>query len=101
MDILPTDIELIYQHVCEQEISKENQWKRCMLKVIGKGSMQAFSREIDLNKQVRVANLPELLQMSQELAESLIVVRGHSKLDEKDIILKDDEIYLFLAVMGG
>ena len=72
-----------------------------MLKVIGKGSMQAFSREIDLKKQVSVANLPELLQMPRELAESLIVVRGHSKLDEKDIILKDDEIYLFLAVMGG
>ncbi len=72
-----------------------------MLKIIGKASMQSFSREIELQDRVSVADLPRLLHMPPDLADSLIVVRGHSKLDQKDMILKDDEIYLFLAVMGG
>jgi len=37
----------------------------------------------------------------EELAETIIVVRNHQKLDFDDFINDEDEIYLFLAVMGG
>ncbi len=72
-----------------------------MTKFIGKGVMQQFSQEVILQTQISVANLPRLLQMPQELEKNLIVVRDHRKLDENDLILNNDEIYLYLAVMGG
>ena len=63
--------------------------------------MGKFSREITLPEQIQVCNLAELLKMPKELAEELIVVRNHRRLNEDELILDNDEIYLFLAVMGG
>jgi len=72
-----------------------------MLKVIGKGSMHQFSREIVLDNQIHVNDLPGLLQMPEELSDNLVVVRGHLKLDSNDLLFTEDEIFIFLAVMGG
>jgi hypothetical protein len=72
-----------------------------MVNIKGKGVMRSFSREITLSTQVHACNLAEFLQMPEELAEELIVVRNHRRLDPDDLILDNDEIYLFLAVMGG
>lgn len=72
-----------------------------MAKIIGKGEFRSFSQSVVLTSSIRVQDLPGLLKMPAELAEIAIVVRGNQKLDFDELINNDDEIYLFMAVMGG
>jgi hypothetical protein len=72
-----------------------------MAKIIGKGEFRSFSRDVVLSTSIRVQDLPSLLNMPAELAEIAIVIRGNRKLDFDELIYNDDEIYLFMAVMGG
>jgi hypothetical protein len=72
-----------------------------MAKFIGKGILQQYSQEIFLTNQIKVRDLPTLLKFSDELANILIVVRDHRKLDFDELILNGDEVYLYMAVMGG
>lgn len=72
-----------------------------MLKIIGKSGLQQFSREIFLSTQIKVRDLPKLLGLPEELTNNLIVVRKNYKLDYDEPIFTNDEIYLFMAVMGG
>lgn len=72
-----------------------------MAKIIGKGEFRSFSQDIFLATSIKVQDLPGFLKMPAELAEIAIVVRGNRKLDFDEPIHNDDEIYLFMAVMGG
>jgi hypothetical protein len=72
-----------------------------MAKIIGKGLFRSFSQEIVLAASIKVQDLPGLLRVPAELAEVAIVVRKNQKLDFDELIHDDDEIYLFMAVMGG
>ena len=72
-----------------------------MAKFIGKGLLQQFSQEISLAAPTTVQNLPDLLKLPEEYANILIVVRDHKKLEPDELIHNGDEIYIFLAVMGG
>lgn len=45
--------------------------------------------------------MPRLLKLPDELAEAVIIVRNHQKLDLDEFIHNEDELILFLAVMGG
>jgi hypothetical protein len=70
-------------------------------KIIGKGIMQPFSKDITFSTQIRVQDLPRLLEMPQDLANNLIVVRNHQNILSDETIENGDEIYLFIAAMGG
>jgi hypothetical protein len=72
-----------------------------MAKFIGKGILQQYSQEIFLIHQIKVRDLPTLLKLPDELANILIVVRDHRKLDFDELILNGDDVYLYMAVMGG
>ena len=72
-----------------------------MTKFVGKGMMQTYSQEISMSESVTVQSLPALLNIPKDLSKNLIVVRGNKKLDSDNLISNNDEIFLFLAVMGG
>ncbi len=72
-----------------------------MAKIIGRGALKPYSQNLMLAAAVRSQDLPGLLKMPEELAEVTIVVRDHQKLEDDEFIDDDDEIYLFMAVMGG
>lgn len=71
------------------------------IKIIGAGVMQPYSREINLEEPMRVRDLVNLLQIPANLAEELLVVREHRLLTDEEQIKNGDEIFLYLAVMGG
>lgn len=72
-----------------------------MAKFIGKGVLQQYSQDLFLTNQIKVRDLPSLLKLPDELAAILIVVRDHHKLDFDELIFNNDEVYLYMAVMGG
>ena len=72
-----------------------------MAKIIGKDPLTSYSQNIVLPHSIRVRDLPGLLKMPEELAEVVIVVRNHQKLDFDELIDDNDVILLFMAVMGG
>ncbi len=72
-----------------------------MTKIIGTGLLKPFSQELILDTSIKVQDLPGLLKIPAELAEITIIVREHQKLDDDDLIHANDEIILFMAVMGG
>ncbi len=72
-----------------------------MATIVCRDPLKSYSQNIVLTQPIRVQDLPRLLQIPDELTEAIIVVRDHQKLDFDELINDEDEIYLFLAVMGG
>ena len=72
-----------------------------MAKIICKEPLKAYSQSLILPQPVRVQDLPRLLKIPEEMAEAVIAVRDHQKLELDAIVYNDDEIIIFLAVMGG
>ena len=72
-----------------------------LTKVIGTGVMKPYSRELELPQHLLVRELVKLLHMPANLSEDLLVVSGHRLLTDEEQIKCGDEIFLFLAVMGG
>ena len=72
-----------------------------MTRFDGRGLLRSFSCEMMLTEPVRVCDLDALLGLPEDYSSNLIVVRGSRKLDVNDLIYDDQEIILFLAVMGG
>lgn len=72
-----------------------------MTRFSGRGLLGPFSCEIMLTEPVPVNVVGSLIGLPEDYASNLIVVRGSRKLDEKDLINDNEEIILFLAVMGG
>jgi uncharacterized membrane protein len=70
------------------------------VKIIGVGVMKQFSRDLEVAN-IAVSELAAKLGMPQDLADELIVVRGHRKLNEEDLIHDGEEVTLFLHIMGG
>lgn len=72
-----------------------------MAKFIGKGVYKRYSQERKLEQPILVQDLPTLLKVPKDLSENLIVVRQNRKLNDDELIRDEDEIYFFLAIMGG
>jgi hypothetical protein len=72
-----------------------------MTKFDGRGLLRSFSCEMMLTEPVRACDLDVLLGLPSDYSSNLIVVRGSRKLNAKDLINDNEEIILFLAVMGG
>lgn len=72
-----------------------------MANIICKEPLKAYSQSLFLPQPIKAQDLPRLLKIPEELAEAVIAVRNHQKLDLDALIYNDDEILLFLAVMGG
>ncbi len=72
-----------------------------MAKFICKDPLKSYSQDKALTQSIKVRDLPGLLKIPEEYAGAIIAVRNHQKLDFDEIINDEDEIYLFLAVMGG
>ncbi len=72
-----------------------------MAKFIGKGIYKRYSQERKLEHPIIVQDLPGLLKLPKDLSENLIVVRQNRKLNDDELIRDEDEIYFFLAIMGG
>ncbi len=72
-----------------------------MANIICRDPLKSYSQNIVLTHSIKVQDLPRLLKIPEDLAESIIVVRNHQKLDFDEFINDEDEIFLFLAVMGG
>jgi hypothetical protein len=73
----------------------------CLTRFDGRGLLESYSCEMLLTEPVHVYDLDVLLGLPESYGSNLIAVRGSRKLDAKDIINDNEEIILFLAVMGG
>ena len=72
-----------------------------MAKIICKDPLKSYSQDVVLSQPTKVQDLPGLLHLPEEFAQAIIVVRNHQKLDLGEFIDNEDELTLFLAVMGG
>ena len=72
-----------------------------MTKFIGSGVLSKFSQEVILQKPIAAVQIPQLLDIQKPLADHLILVRDHHMLSDSYLVNDNDEIFLFLAVMGG
>ena len=72
-----------------------------MARFIGKGLLQDYSQEITLTQPITVASLPATLQIPDYLSNHLIFLRNHLRLSGEDRILNEDEVIIFVEVMGG
>lgn len=71
------------------------------IKIIGVGIMKQFSCDLEVADAIAVSELASELKMPTDLADELIVVRGHRKLNEDELIHDGEEVTLFLQIMGG
>jgi molybdopterin converting factor small subunit len=71
------------------------------VRIVGSGIMKQFSRELEIANTIAVSELAAILEMPENLADELIVVRGHRKLNEDELIHDGEEVALFLQIMGG
>jgi len=71
------------------------------VKIIGKGILKQYSQTLDINESVSSANLPELIKLPENLRENVILVRDGRVLSPDELVSDDDEIILFVSVMGG
>ncbi len=72
-----------------------------MAKFIGSGVLSKFSCEVVLKRPIAAGQIPQLLDIQIPLAEHVILVRDHLMLPDDHMVDDNDEIFLFLAVMGG
>ncbi|MDF2839823.1 MAG: hypothetical protein K0Q99_594 [Clostridia bacterium] len=72
-----------------------------MARFDGRGMLKPYSCEILLAEPVRVCDLNTILGLPENFGSNLIAVRGSRKLDMHDLIYNNEEIMLFIAVMGG
>ena len=70
------------------------------IKIVGVGVMKQFSTELAVAN-IAVSDLAEKLGMPQDLADELIVVRGHRKLNEEELIHDGDEVHVLHLISGG
>ena len=72
-----------------------------MALIIGKGVLKPYSQTIIFPEPVPTAHLPELMKLPETYRENLIAVRGNKALSLDELIYDDDEINIFISVMGG
>ena len=72
-----------------------------MTKFTGRGLLEPYSSEMSLEKPVTASSIGSLLNLPENYTNNLVVVRRSKILGGNDYINNNDEITLFLAVMGG
>ena len=72
-----------------------------MASIIGKGVLKQYSQTLEINGSVSVASIPELMKLPENLHENVIAVRDGKVLSLDEFVSDDDEIILFISVMGG
>lgn len=72
-----------------------------MATFIGKGELEAYSCCINLEQPIQVADVAQLLLLPPEYADTIIVVKHNTVLSLDEVICNQDEVMLFLSLMGG
>jgi hypothetical protein len=72
-----------------------------MTEFIGRGILERYGQVKEIKKPLFVRDVSRFLKLPKELADNLIVVRQNKKLNEDEIILNEDKIFIFFAAMGG
>jgi len=72
-----------------------------MTSIVGQGVLKPYSQTLLLTEPVRVANLPELMKLPENYHENVIAVRDNKALSLDELLYDNDEILVFISVMGG
>ena len=72
-----------------------------MASIIGKGVLKQYSQTVEIHEPVPVASLPELMKLPEKYRENVIAVKAGKVLSQDELMSDDDEIILFISVMGG
>ena len=72
-----------------------------MASIVGKGVLTQYSQTVNIHEPVPVASLPDLLKLPENLRENVIAVRDGRVLSLDELMSDEDEITLFITVMGG
>lgn len=72
-----------------------------MVVFTGHGMLNKYSYKIELKQPEDLKTVLSRLQISEELQEKTIFVKGHTKLGDDSTISYDDEIDMFMVTFGG
>ena len=72
-----------------------------MASITGKGILEPYSQVAVFPDPVLVSCLPELMKLPDIYRENIIAVRGGKVLGLHEMLYDDDEILVFVSVMGG
>lgn len=72
-----------------------------MVKIIGKGVLKPYSQTVELTESLPAAGLLELLKLPEIYREEIIAVKNGRVLSLDELVCNNDEIVVFLSVMGG
>ena len=72
-----------------------------MAKLIGRGSLAIHSCSVILDAPAPVSEIPALMALPEDYADSIIAVRGSRIVADEDLIYDNDSITVFIAAMGG
>ena len=72
-----------------------------MASIVGKGVLHPYSQKLAFPEPVPVSCLPELMKLPEIYRKSIIPVRNGKVLSLDELLHDDDEIFVFIAVMGG
>ena len=72
-----------------------------MASIIGKGVLEPYSQTLEFPEPVPAALLPELMKLPESFRENVVAVRGSKTLSLDELIYDNDEITVFVSVMGG
>ena len=81
--------------------SIEVQRRLSLASIIGKGVLKPYSQTVEILKPVPVTCLPELMKLPEEYHENIIAVRDGKVLSLDELMSDEDEITVFITVMGG
>lgn len=72
-----------------------------MVKIVGHGILNKFSRELYIDVPLTLKELVKLVGIGEELMKDIVFVRGSIRIDGDELIKDGDEIHLFVAMCGG
>lgn len=72
-----------------------------MVSIVGKGVLEPYSQALVISEPVRAACLSELMKLPENYRDNVIAVRDNRALSLDELIYDDDEISVFVSVMGG
>ena len=72
-----------------------------MASIIGKGALKAYSKIVKIHDPMPVACLPGLMKLPEKYRDNIIAVKDGKVLSRETLLKDDDEILVFISVMGG
>ena len=72
-----------------------------MASITGKGVLKQYSQTVEIKEPVPVARLPELMKLPENYHENIIAVKDGKVLSLDELMCDDDDIIVFVSVMGG